>query len=167
MTPGSARPGFTGSKGQGLVEFALVVPLFLLLVIAIFELGRAVYYVQMLDSAAREGMRYAIVHGSRAWCPSGPMPAGEANPCDAAGTRVVARVKGFAIAVIDSPEAAFVVTPRWCQSDACPGILGDGDNQRGMEARIELTYTYRTFVGAFLPLGDLRLTGESRGVVNH
>ena len=48
-------------KGQNLVEFALVVPLLLLLVIGIAELGRAWMTKNILTGAAREAVRmYAV-----------------------------------------------------------------------------------------------------------
>jgi Flp pilus assembly protein TadG len=50
------------SRGQGLVEFALVLPLFVLLLVAIFDLGRAVFAYNTLTNAAREGARIAIVN---------------------------------------------------------------------------------------------------------
>jgi Flp pilus assembly protein TadG len=49
-------------RGQALVEFALVLPLFLLFLIAIFDLGRAVFAYNTLTNAAREGARTAIVN---------------------------------------------------------------------------------------------------------
>jgi Flp pilus assembly protein TadG len=49
---------------QALVEFALVLPLFLLLVTGIFDVARAVWQENTLAYAAREGTRYAIVHGA-------------------------------------------------------------------------------------------------------
>ena len=57
--------GFTGDeRAQALVEFALVMPIFLLLVTGIFDVGRAVWQENTLAYAAREGTRYAIVHGA-------------------------------------------------------------------------------------------------------
>ena len=50
------------SRGQALVEFALVIPLFLLMLIALFDLGRAVFAYNTLTNAAREGARIAIVN---------------------------------------------------------------------------------------------------------
>lgn len=47
--------------GQGLVEFALVLPLILLLIFAILDLGRAVYAYSTIANAARAGSRTAIV----------------------------------------------------------------------------------------------------------
>ena len=56
------RRGGTRRRGQALVEFALVIPLFLLLLVAIFDLGRAVFAWNTLSNAAREGARIAIVN---------------------------------------------------------------------------------------------------------
>ena len=49
-------------RGQALVEFALVIPLFLLLLVGLFDLGRAVFAYNTLTNAAREGARMAIVN---------------------------------------------------------------------------------------------------------
>lgn len=49
-------------EGQSLVEFALILPVFLLIAVVIFDLGRAVYYTSALQNAAREGVRYSAVH---------------------------------------------------------------------------------------------------------
>ena len=49
-------------KGQSLVEFAMVVPFLLLVVVGTIELGRAYYYYNTLSKAVREGARYASGH---------------------------------------------------------------------------------------------------------
>ena len=58
--------------GQSLIEFALILPLFLLIVTGLFDVGRAVFQENTLAYAAREGTRYAIVHGSGAADPAWP-----------------------------------------------------------------------------------------------
>jgi len=62
------------SAGQALVELALVIPVFILGVLGIFDLGRVIWARDMLEAAARQGARYAIVHGdsSSQTCPVGP-----------------------------------------------------------------------------------------------
>lgn len=50
------------TKGQSLVEFALILPLFMLIVLGIFDFGRAIYAYSALHNAAREGARYGAVH---------------------------------------------------------------------------------------------------------
>ena len=44
--------------GQSLVEFALLLPLLLLLVIGAMDIGRIFYYKMVLTNAAREGANY-------------------------------------------------------------------------------------------------------------
>lgn len=62
------------SRGQSLLEFALVLPVFLVMVFAIIDMGRVIWAYDNLGNAAREGTRYASVHGG--WllttCPTGP-----------------------------------------------------------------------------------------------
>ena len=50
--------------GQSLVEFALLLPLMLLIITGLVDVGRAVWQENTLAYAAREGTRYAIVHGT-------------------------------------------------------------------------------------------------------
>lgn len=57
-------------RGQALVEFALVFPIFLLLLMSIITFGLYVFYNQQLSNAAREAARYAAVHSSTAQCPT-------------------------------------------------------------------------------------------------
>lgn len=49
-------------RGQTLVEFALIIPAFILLTVVIFDFGRAVYYSSAVHNAAREGARAGIVN---------------------------------------------------------------------------------------------------------
>lgn len=53
----------TGS-GQALVEFAIVLPILMLLVFALFDAGRAVVFYSELTNAARVGARVAMVNQS-------------------------------------------------------------------------------------------------------
>jgi Flp pilus assembly protein TadG len=48
--------------GQALVEFALVLPFILIIIIMFIELGRIVYFYSALNNAVREGARSAIVN---------------------------------------------------------------------------------------------------------
>ena len=71
------------NKGQSLVEFALVLPMLLLLLMGIFDLGRAVYYFSTISNAANEAARYGAIYH-----------------CDESGIEDVARQ--FAIGLDDS-----------------------------------------------------------------
>jgi Flp pilus assembly protein TadG len=52
------------SRGQSLVEFALVLPIFLFLLFAVIDGGRYVYLNSSLSNAAREGARLGSVEAS-------------------------------------------------------------------------------------------------------
>jgi Flp pilus assembly protein TadG len=48
-------------RGQGLAEFALVIPIFLVVFLAVFDLGGVVFAYNSITNAAREGARLAVV----------------------------------------------------------------------------------------------------------
>ena len=50
-----------GSKGQSLVEFVLILPVLLLLLLGIVEFGLLLYNQHVITNASREGARYGIV----------------------------------------------------------------------------------------------------------
>ena len=83
--------GRSSERGQSLVEFSLLLPVMLLIVTGLFDLARAVWQENTLAYAAREGTRYAIVHGSTSSSPVGPV-----SPSDPAISSVV---RGAAIGV--------------------------------------------------------------------
>ncbi len=49
-------------RGQSLIEWALILPALLLVLMVIVDLGRVTYTYSALFNAAREGARYAIIH---------------------------------------------------------------------------------------------------------
>ena len=51
-------------RGAAAVEFALVAPLFLLMVMGMIEVGRAIMVQQILTNASREGARRAVLDGA-------------------------------------------------------------------------------------------------------
>jgi hypothetical protein len=55
-------PSRAWDRGQSLVEFALVFPIAMLVLMAVFDVGRAVFVYNGLTNAAREGARLAAVN---------------------------------------------------------------------------------------------------------
>ena len=49
-------------RGAAVVEAAFIIPICLLFLLGIYEYGRFIMVRQLLDNAAREGARYAVVH---------------------------------------------------------------------------------------------------------
>lgn len=57
-------------RGQALVEFAISITVFLLLLMAIFDFGRGIYMYNGMSQAAREVARSAAVNpGGTSWSP--------------------------------------------------------------------------------------------------
>jgi Flp pilus assembly protein TadG len=51
-------------RGAAAVEFALIAPLFMLMVLGMIEVGRAIMVQQILTNASREGARRAVLDGA-------------------------------------------------------------------------------------------------------
>jgi Flp pilus assembly protein TadG len=62
--PFSRQAGRQRSRGQTLVEVALVLPVFLVLLMILFDFGRVVYAMNTINQDAREGVRRGIVSTS-------------------------------------------------------------------------------------------------------
>lgn len=177
-------------RGQALAEFALVAPVFILVVLSLIELGRAVYYTQVLDTAARDGVRYAIVNGVQSPQPSGPLPplGTIPNPIDLEGDNVRAVVRDRSFSVIDVDGPGFVIGVKWCNTSAIeagsstcadelpcvewggggdPSPLGDGDNGWGQLAVVCISYSYDSLFELLLPVPDITVHAKSQLVVNH
>jgi Flp pilus assembly protein TadG len=141
------------SRGQALVEFAFVAPIFLLLLFAIIDFGRYVYYVQILNNAAREGARYAIVNGSNSFIPAGP--SGD-DP------KVEAVVRNYAIGVIGN-AAVLDINSVWGGPPPAPTGLS---NNRGTRVTVTVDYDFRSMI-PIVPIPPITITGESTLVINN
>lgn len=58
------------SRGQALVEFALIFPIFMLVLFGIIDVGRFVYVSNSLNEASREGARFGSVEQWQYACPA-------------------------------------------------------------------------------------------------
>jgi Flp pilus assembly protein TadG len=63
MEIGLCKTERSGRRGQAVVEFALILPLFMLLLFAAVEFGRAYFELHLLANAAREGSRVGSLLG--------------------------------------------------------------------------------------------------------
>ena len=61
-----SHQGTRGSSGQSMIEFALVLPMLLVLVFGIIEFGNAWRHYQLITNTAREGARIAVLPSSTA-----------------------------------------------------------------------------------------------------
>lgn len=130
----------------------MVAPIFFLVLFAMIEGGRFVFYYEMLNSATREGARYAIVNGANSLgCPTGP-PAPGSVSCDPSGNDVGDRVRAAALGM---SGAAIAVTPTWF-----------ANNGRGSTVTVAASFTYTTLI-PIVPFPPITVTAESSLVVNN
>ncbi|MCX6026286.1 MAG: pilus assembly protein [Chloroflexi bacterium] len=86
----SARSSFAGwhtplrpRRGQAAVEFALILPVLILIVSSVFEFGRLFIVYSSLSNAAQEATRYAVASGTNG--------SGTLHFLDCAGIRAAAK----------------------------------------------------------------------------
>ena len=133
--------GATRVLGQSLVEFALILPIFVLLLVGIFDLGRAVYATSTLNNAAREAGRLAIVDQT-----IGHIQAEAIKQSVGLGL-------GTADVSIDFRDPSTPNTPNSCGSPITIGCIAD----------VKVSYAY----GPATPIidrlvGPLHLNGETK-----
>src|SRR5262245_4782407 len=64
---------FAQENGQGLVEFALILPFILVLILGVVDIGRALGYKNDMTSLANQAARIAAVNKCPS-CSAGPTP---------------------------------------------------------------------------------------------
>ena len=101
--------------GAMLIEFALSVWTLFLVTFLIFEFCMLLYTYSVLGDAAREGVRYAIAHGTDSSLCSGPGP----GCADSGGSNVVSVVKNYT-AVSFHDMSGMTVTPSWPDGASTP-----------------------------------------------
>ena len=104
-------------SGAAMVEFAVVAVVFFIpLIFGIIEFGRLSFAKTTLTSAAREGVRYAIVHGSE-------------SPAEADSAAVANYVKGR------TQLGGIVVRTRWMP-----------DNEPGDTVQVTVQYQFNSLI---------------------
>jgi Flp pilus assembly protein TadG len=148
---GAARADRSGQtrSGQTLVEFSIVALLTTMTLLAVAETGRMVLVYAAIANAAREGVRYATVHGSTraagstADSASGP----SSNPA-----QVVSVIDNFA-------GTGPITISRLIVSVTYPGA----SNDPGQKVSVSVVYPYDPLV-TYFP-STLRLGSASQGVI--
>lgn len=128
-------------RGAVAVEFAIVLPVFLLLVLGIVEFGRAFNIQVSLSEAAREAARYAAVH-----CTEAGYDADDA----------------MAVAVSAAPSV-----PLNAGTDVDIQYTGDGTCASGNNVEVTVTYntSYLTGLPGLVPGLPEDLDISSKGVM--
>jgi hypothetical protein len=160
------------SRGQSLVEFALILPILVLVLVGTLDLGRVVLANDTVSNAAREAARYAIVHGSQAssGCPAGPLPSDVEAPAASTDCPYPS----------PSKDAIREVARRWAMSggnpisvEVCYGTNCSGDtdvtgatNERGTDVTVTVHGTVNMAAGGLIGFDGFVVSSISTMRVN-
>jgi Flp pilus assembly protein TadG len=118
------------SEGQAIVEFALTLVILMILIISVLEMLGLIYTYTVIANSAKEGVRFAIVHGVDNSSPSGP----------GSTTAVSNRVKDFAgFAMHDVSNLTIAVS------------YPDGNNNLASRVQVSVSYPFRPLFGMGWP----------------
>jgi hypothetical protein len=177
------------SRGQGLAEFALVLPVFLAILIGMVDVGRAVWANNSVANAAREAARYAAVHGGSCedivagtvcstanYCPAGPYT----SPTVTLSASISCPYPSPSKQAIYDTATGFLIaggtsaTVTACYSAATVSCSGDSDasgssgtNLRGNKVTVVVSSQVPMILGAFLGVGTISVSATSSMLVNH
>jgi Flp pilus assembly protein TadG len=116
------------TRGQALVEFALVLPAFLLVLSGILDFGFLLYSRMTVINAAREGARQAIIASDPTTIPS------------VAKGKVLSMSTGLVVGNIGINTACVAIaTPGSCS------FATSSSSQAGDAVSVGVVYTYHTF----------------------
>jgi len=129
--------------GQSMIEYALILPFFVLFIVGIFDLGRAFFSYITITNAAREGARYGTLHPRY-------YNAASLDPCLWQHYAcIINTAKDEAVgSFVDlySPSAAVAVT--------CPDADGDAKCDSGQSITVTVSYNFNEMIlGFFFPSG--------------
>lgn len=149
------------TRGQALVEFAMVLPIFLLVLFAIVDVARYVYTQNALNNMAREAARASAVE-SRPAC---AQAARDACADSIARTRITGVGLKAGTATSGSPAAVGVYVECRAQSDLSLVSMAACKSNDILKVRLNSDFILVTpLVSSFL--STLALSGEAQVTVN-
>ena len=167
------RAGRQAERGQALLEFALVIPIFLTLLIGMVDIGRIVWANNTVSNAAREAARFAVVHGgSRStMCPVGPpatvtiIPAASASCPFPSPSKEAVRDAARAFVVAGGSSVTITV----CYGSGCSGDTDTfgATNARGPPVTVRVASRVDMIVSALVGITSAGVSAESTMLVNH
>jgi hypothetical protein len=162
-------------RGQGLVEFALILPIFMILLVAVFDLGHVVWANDALANSAREAARFAIVHGGSdsTPCPVGPLTPLRTAPAASTSCPYPSpsrqSIKDVAIDRAMGSGGALTVYVCYGNVTTCVSDTDEpgATNARGTAVTVNVQAQVSLAVPSFFSIGSFSLSSSSTMLVNH
>lgn len=138
------------SRGQAQVEFILSMLFLILTIFGTLELILFVYTYNVLADSAKEGVRYAVVHGTDSATCSGP--GGNGVSCsDSSGSNVQTTVKQYAQYSFHDTSAMTIAVTYPDSSSAAPSRV-----------QVQIAYPYQPFFGLGWPTVTVKAAAAGR-----
>ena len=167
-----------GQRGVSLVEYGLVVSMFLLLLFGIGGFGHAIYVYHHLNNAAKEATRYAAVRGST--CSSDSSCLASNSALGTAGPTTQADVTQFVKNITPTGVDPTKLTVTICgvsDTAACPasspevctaavGTLPATANYPGCTVQVQVQYAYN-FIFPLIRKTVLNMSSSSDLIIVH
>jgi len=150
MFPSMKTSSKKRQAGQAAVEFAFVIVFLIVFLLSFIEITALVYTYSVLADSAKEGVRYAVVHGTLSTTCNGPGAAG--ITCDGGAAGVKGAVNNYAHGSLNNTAAGMTVTPTY----------PDGTSTPSSRVRVVVSYNYQPLFGLGWPTVTVRAASEGR-----
>jgi hypothetical protein len=157
-----SHPGRVDERGQSQVEFACVIVLLTAAILAAMELVSLIHTYNVLADAAKEGVRYAAVHGTRNSVPSGPTcPCADIDGPAAPPGTVPGYGSGYGVVQTYAQYSLHDMTGI-SVSVSYPDTGNPPANQAPNRVQISVAYAYRPFFNLGWPTVTVNAAAEGR-----
>jgi Flp pilus assembly protein TadG len=131
------------TKGQALVEFALVIPLLFLLIVNAVNFGGFLFAWITVASAARTGAQYFSARGAAAGAPAAPAAA-QVNTLVTNDISSLLNRSSLVVRVCTNQNSAVI-----CSGSGSSVPPNDPEPLTYLSATVDVSYTYRPFIPLF------------------
>ena len=151
-----------GTCGQAQVEFALVIVFLMILILSMLELLTLMHTYNVLADAAKEGLRYAIVHGTKNSTSSGPTcPCADIDGPAAPPGTVPGYGSGYGVIKTYAQYSLHDMTGLTV-TVTYPDTANPPANQAPNRVQIVVAYPYRPFFNLGWPTVTVNAAAEGR-----
>lgn len=150
------RRELRSDRGQSSVEFALTIVFMVVVLVSMLELTMFIYTYSVLADAAKEGVRYAIVHGASGTDASGPTSdTASSTPWPTCNTPAT----GSLLSTVRTYAAASLHSAATMNIYAC---YPDGNNKPGSAVQVSVNYPYQPLFGLSWPQVNVHANSAGR-----
>ncbi len=154
-------PRRSGEGGNALVESAVSIVVYLLLLFGIVDFGRALYTYHFVSEAAREATRWAAVNGETCRDDNSCDGTSPMNDGPASAANVQAYVQNIAPPGIDPTKLTTVAS--WPSGAS---ICGGNAHNPGCTVEVTVSYPFN-FLVPMIDATDITLSSTSQMVIAH